>query len=51
MWLVKSDERLPIMYGSILAVLMSYRAVVWMRKRPRTQPARRVPQESSTSVR
>jgi len=30
-WLVKSDVRLPLMYGAILAVLMSYRAVMWLR--------------------
>ena len=28
-WLVKSDVRLPLMYGAILAVLLSYRFVVW----------------------
>ena len=32
-WLVKSDVRLPLMYGAILAVLMAYRLVVW-RKTP-----------------
>jgi sulfoxide reductase heme-binding subunit YedZ len=30
-WLVKSDIRLPLMYGAILLVLMLYRAVVWSR--------------------
>ena len=30
-WLVKSDVRLPLMYGGILAVLMTYRLVVWLR--------------------
>jgi sulfoxide reductase heme-binding subunit YedZ len=28
-WLVKSDVRLPLMYGAILLVLMVYRAAVW----------------------
>jgi sulfoxide reductase heme-binding subunit YedZ len=28
-WLVKSDERLPLMYGAILTVLMLYRFFVW----------------------
>ncbi len=28
-WLVKSDVRLPLLYGGILAVLMTYRLVVW----------------------
>ncbi len=32
-WLVKSDIRLPVMYGSILAVLLLYRAVVGLRKK------------------
>ena len=30
-WLVKSDVRLPLMYGAILLVLMLYRAVIWLR--------------------
>src|SRR5580693_9640906 len=40
-WLVKSDIRLPVMYGAMLTVLMLYRAVIWLRKRPvkRPQPA------------
>jgi sulfoxide reductase heme-binding subunit YedZ len=29
-WLVKSDVRLPLLYGGILAVLMTYRFVAWM---------------------
>ena len=32
-WLVKSDERLPFMYGAIVTVLLGYRGIVWMRKR------------------
>lgn len=32
-WLVKSDKRLPFMYGAIVTVLLGYRAMVWMRKR------------------
>jgi methionine sulfoxide reductase heme-binding subunit len=32
-WLVKSDIRLPLLYGAILLVLMLYRAVVWRVKR------------------
>lgn len=31
-WLVKSDVRLPVMYGGILALLMLYRLVAWIRK-------------------
>jgi sulfoxide reductase heme-binding subunit YedZ len=29
-WLVKSDVRLPLFYGGILAVLMAYRLLTWM---------------------
>jgi sulfoxide reductase heme-binding subunit YedZ len=29
-WLVKSDVRLPLFYGAILTVLMTYRLVAWM---------------------
>jgi sulfoxide reductase heme-binding subunit YedZ len=31
-WLVKSDIRLPVMYGGILAILLGYRLVVRIRK-------------------
>ena len=31
-WLVKSDVRLPVMYGAILAVLFAYRAVIMRQK-------------------
>jgi sulfoxide reductase heme-binding subunit YedZ len=31
-WLVKSDIRLPLLYGAILACLMLYRAGMWMKK-------------------
>jgi sulfoxide reductase heme-binding subunit YedZ len=39
-WLVKSDVRLPLMYGGILAVLMLYRAMVWLKPSPRAQRAK-----------
>ena len=32
-WLVKSDIRLPAMYGAILAGLMLYRVFLWTRKK------------------
>jgi sulfoxide reductase heme-binding subunit YedZ len=42
-WLVKSDIRLPAMYGAILTVLMLFRVYDWTRKRKapakRAQPA------------
>jgi sulfoxide reductase heme-binding subunit YedZ len=35
-WLVKSDIRLPAMYGVLVAILLAYRAVVWaLNRRPR----------------
>jgi sulfoxide reductase heme-binding subunit YedZ len=37
-WLVKSDIRLPLLYGSIVAPLLLYRLVWWLRKR-RAAPA------------
>jgi methionine sulfoxide reductase heme-binding subunit len=33
-WLVKSDVRLPLLYGAIFLLLMSYRVVIWTRRRP-----------------
>lgn len=30
LWLVKADIRKPLIYGAILAVLLSYRIVVWI---------------------
>jgi sulfoxide reductase heme-binding subunit YedZ len=28
-WLVKSDIRLPLLYGSLVAILLAYRAAIW----------------------
>ena len=39
-WLVKSDVRLPLLYGGILAVLVAYRLTVWLRSAPRRAPAK-----------
>jgi sulfoxide reductase heme-binding subunit YedZ len=33
-WLVKSDVRLPLLYGGILTVLMAYRAWIWTHGKP-----------------
>jgi methionine sulfoxide reductase heme-binding subunit len=38
-WLVKSDIRLPVMYGAILVVLMAFRI-----QRKKSKPARQAPQ-------
>ncbi|HEX5227527.1 MAG TPA: protein-methionine-sulfoxide reductase heme-binding subunit MsrQ [Bryobacteraceae bacterium] len=40
-WLVKSDVRLPLMYGGILAVLMAYRFFDWKQSPRKRAPARR----------
>src|SRR5579872_2015032 len=43
-WLVKSDIRLPVMYAAILALLMLYRLVGWLRtptKRPHAAVAQK----------
>jgi len=39
LWLVKSDKRLPLLYGSILAALLAVRVVAWMRKRAPSRTA------------
>ena len=38
-WLVKSDVRLPLMYGAILAVLMLCRLFIWKQAPPKPAPA------------
>lgn len=43
LWLVKADIRVPLEYGTILAVLLAYRVIVWLRPksvRPRMSPER-----------
>lgn len=37
-WLVKSDIRLPVMYGAILAILMLYRFATWRRSPAKHRP-------------
>jgi sulfoxide reductase heme-binding subunit YedZ len=39
-WLVKADVRLPLLLGVYLAVLLSYRVVVSVRKRSKLSPGR-----------
>ncbi len=36
-WLVKSDIRLPLLYGAIGALLLGYRVAVWVVRKPRRQ--------------
>lgn len=44
-WLVKSDVRLPLMYGAILAVLMFARVFIW-----KQAPAKRAPVARSAAT-
>lgn len=38
-WLVKSDIRLPLFYGALVALLLAYRIGAWaLSRRPRTAP-------------
>jgi len=39
-WLVKSDVRLPLMYGAILGILMLCRAAFWLEPAPQKSAAR-----------
>lgn len=43
-WLVKSDIRDPLLYASIITVLLGYRVIVWMRGRRNKPAASRAPQ-------
>lgn len=38
-WLVKADLRRPLTYGAILAALLAFRLILWLRTRPRPHPA------------
>ncbi|MGC2697751.1 MAG: protein-methionine-sulfoxide reductase heme-binding subunit MsrQ [Candidatus Angelobacter sp.] len=38
-WLVKADLRRPLKYGAVLAVLLGFRLVMWIRNRLRARPA------------
>jgi sulfoxide reductase heme-binding subunit YedZ len=40
-WLVKSDIRLPVMYGGMVAVLLAYRAGAWLISRSAKPAAKR----------
>jgi methionine sulfoxide reductase heme-binding subunit len=48
MWLVKSDERLPLMYGAILTAEMAYRLYMWKQTPPKRAP---MPQAAVTTPR
>jgi len=38
-WLVKADLRRPLTYGAVLATLLAFRLVLWMRKRVASRSA------------
>jgi len=51
-WLVKSDIRLPAMYGGFIGVLLLYRVAAWAVKRRSATPSRtRIPKVSPGTVR
>ena len=39
-WLVKSDIRLPALYGLLVALLLGFRLGAWNRQKPKPAPAR-----------
>jgi sulfoxide reductase heme-binding subunit YedZ len=47
-WLVKSDIRLPVLYGVLVAVLLLYRLVVSLMRRPRQRTASVKPAPAET---
>ena len=48
-WLVKSDVRKPVMYGAMVALLLVYRAGVWIQgRRSRTARARPAQEQAGT---
>lgn len=49
-WLVKSDVRLPLMYGAILAILMLCRAALWLESAPKRTIVRRVTTPSTATL-
>jgi methionine sulfoxide reductase heme-binding subunit len=36
-WLVKADLRRPLIFGTVLSILLLYRVIVWLQSRARTQ--------------
>ena len=38
-WLVKADLRRPLTYGSVLAALLLFRVLIWIRGKAKTRPA------------
>jgi sulfoxide reductase heme-binding subunit YedZ len=44
-WLVKSDVRKPLMYAAMVAVLLAYRLIVWLRARGQRPAGQRAVRE------
>lgn len=42
-WLVKSDVRLPLFYGSLVAILLGYRAAIWIASQRKPRAAAQTP--------
>jgi sulfoxide reductase heme-binding subunit YedZ len=49
-WLVKSDVRLPLLYGSLVGILLAYRIAVWLWSQ-RARPAIPAGKRAETAVR
>ena len=48
LWLVQSDIRMPVLYGTILGVLLALRAVTWRLRSSETRPTQAVADTRST---
>jgi methionine sulfoxide reductase heme-binding subunit len=45
LWLVKADIHKPLEYGAILAVLLGYRVIAWLRSSPAARPVSSLPRK------
>ena len=50
-WLVKSDVRLPLLYASLVAILLAYRAGAWLLAGSRTTAIKRADPRSVVNLR
>jgi sulfoxide reductase heme-binding subunit YedZ len=49
-WLVKSDVRKPVAYGTIVVALLAYRFIRWLRAKGTRAPMARAPQREITTA-
>ena len=49
-WLVKSDERRPLTYGAIVALLLAWRFGDWIYRRTRQPVARTLPRKQPAAA-